>query len=120
MQKCYIAGKVTGLKESDYKAKFRKAEIAVTVLGYEPVNPVELPHDHDKTWRSYMCEALVTMLSCDALYALADWQQSRGARIEVQLAKDIDMPVIYEIVPEQRIVPERDTYFISDCHGPKL
>jgi len=113
-QKCYIAGKVTGLLEQEYRAKFRKAEIAVTVLGYEPVNPVELPHDHDKTWHSYMREAVATMLTCDALYALSDWQQSRRARIEVQLAKDLGMRVIHESVPEARIVAERDTYFIGD------
>lgn len=95
-QKCYIAGKVTGLPEAIYKANFRKAEIAVTILGYEPVNPVELPHDHDETWLSYMREALPVMLECDAVYALPDWQDSRGAAIEVQLARDLGIPVIFQ------------------------
>ncbi len=98
------------MPEAEYRAKFRKAEIAVTILGYEPVNPITLPHKHDETWESYMREALIEMLACDGLYALPDWEQSRGARIEVQLAKDLGMPVIYENVPEFKIVRERDTY----------
>jgi hypothetical protein len=95
-QKCYIAGKVTGLPEAIYRARFRKAEIAVTILGYEPVNPVELPHDHDKTWESYMKEALAVMLQCIAVYAMAGWEDSRGASIEVQLARELNIPVIFQ------------------------
>lgn len=95
MQKCYIAGPVSGLDEKVYKANFRKAEIAVTVLGYEPINPVELPHDHDRTWLSYMREAMIAMLKCDVLYVLPDWDQSRGAGIEVELAKSLGIPVIF-------------------------
>lgn len=96
MQKCYIAGKVTGLDEKVYKLHFRKAEIAVSVLGYEPVNPIELPHDHDLSWLSYMREAMIEMLKCDAIYVLPNWEDSRGARIEVNLAKELGIPVIFE------------------------
>src|SRR5215469_16538110 len=96
MKKCYIAGKVTGLSEQEYRSKFRNAEIAVTVLGYEPINPVEMDHDHDKTWLSYMREALTQFMVCDLLYVLPDWEDSRGARIEVQLAKDLGIPIIFE------------------------
>lgn len=94
--KCYIAGKIGDLPEAEYRAKFRKAEIAVTILGYEPVNPCTLPNEHDHQPGSYLREAIRAMLLCDVVYALADWTDSPGARIEVQLAKDLGMPVIYE------------------------
>lgn len=100
MKKCYIAGKVTGLSEEDYKAKFRRAEIAVTILGYDPVNPCELEHDHDKSWLSYMRYALVEFMGCDMIYALPDWEDSRGARIEIQLAKDLGIPIIFENITQ--------------------
>lgn len=102
MTKCYIAGKVTGLPEEVYQANFRRAEISVTILGYEPVNPIALPHDHDGEWSDYMREAITEMLSCGALYALRDWEDSRGARIEIQLAKDLGMPIIYELVTKYK------------------
>ena len=41
MNKCYITGKITGIPEAEYRAKFRSAEIAVAILGYEAVNPCE-------------------------------------------------------------------------------
>jgi uncharacterized protein DUF4406 len=99
MKKCYIAGKCTGLPEAEYRTNFRKAEIAVTILGYEPVNPVELPHEHDKAWESYMKEAIAEMLRCDAVYALANWHLSKGAAIELRLARELGMTVLFETAP---------------------
>ncbi len=95
MTKCYIAGKVTGLPEAEYRKKFHKAEIAVAILGYEPVNPVELPHNHDKTWESYMREAIKAMMDCDAIYLLPDWEQSTGARIEAALAFHLNIKILF-------------------------
>jgi hypothetical protein len=117
MKKCYIAGKVTGLPEAEYRAKFRKAEIAVSILGFEPLNPITLPHEHDKSWESYMRDAIREMLDCEALYALADWKDSRGARIEVQLAQDLGMQIIYERLLSTapvKIIRERDTFWMGE------
>jgi hypothetical protein len=102
MQKCYIAGPVSGLDEKEYRASFRKAEIAVAIMGYEPVNPVELPHNHDKTWLSCMREAITEMMKCDMVYVHGDWEQSRGASIEVQLAKDLGIPITYNVYLRRR------------------
>lgn len=96
MQKCYIAGKVTGLPEGTYQKLFRKAEITVAILGYEPVNPVVLPHADDKSWLSYMREAMTAMLGCEVLFALLNWRESKGAVIEVNLAAELGMKVIFE------------------------
>ena len=110
MKKCYICGKVTGLPEKEYHAKFRQGEIAVTILGHEPVNPCTLPHNHDKTWQSYMREAITEMLRCDLVYVLQGWESSQGAQAEIALAKALGMRVIYEKPKEFKIVPERDTF----------
>lgn len=96
MKRCYIAGPVTGLPEKVYQANFRRAEIALTILGYEPVNPVTLPHDHDKSWQSYMREAITEMLTCDVLYVLTGWEDSKGASAEVALARALGMNIIFQ------------------------
>lgn len=96
MKKCYIAGKIGNLPEAEYLAKFRRAEIAVAILGYEPVNPCTLPHDHDKKPESYLREAIREMLTCDLVYALPCWQDSPGATKEINLAKAVGINVIYE------------------------
>ena len=46
----YISGKITGQK--DFKQRFSEAEQMLTEKGYEVVNPVSLPHNHDKRWHS--------------------------------------------------------------------
>ena len=96
MKKCYIAGKIGGLPEEVYKANFERAKAEVCALFFEPVNPVELPHNHGKTWREYMNEDLTELLKCDYVYAQKNWTDSRGARIEVMLAIDLGIEVIFQ------------------------
>lgn len=95
--KCYISGKITGLSEDEYMANFHRGKKEVELIGLEPVSPVDLPHEHGKTWTEFMREDLAALLICDNLYALSNWQDSAGARIEVQLAIDLNMTIIYQV-----------------------
>lgn len=117
MKKCYIAGKITGQLKKTYEAKFRAAEIAVSILGYDHVNPCTLNHDHDKSYYSYLKTALMAMLECNAVYALSDWQESNGANIEIDLAKKLGIYIIYQPITEEKpikIVPELDTFYVGN------
>jgi len=93
-EKCYIAGKITGL--DNYKELFEAAEHCVKKLGLQPVNPVTLPHRHNKSWEAYMQECLISMLPCPNVYALNNWQDSKGASIEVKLAIALNKNIMYE------------------------
>lgn len=93
---CYIAGKISGLSEDEYTSNFKRGEEKVKFLGMYPVNPVTLPHLHDKTWESYVCESMKAMLSCGCVYALDGWEESTGAKIEIDLAIKLGKKVIYE------------------------
>lgn len=98
MKKCYIAGKITGLPEKEYMAKFADAEDEVKqLLGIEDiVNPVTLPHNHGRTWSDYMRECLKEMLDCDVVFALDNWEDSEGARTELSLAQKLGMKIFYQ------------------------
>ena len=96
IKKCYIAGKIGSLPESEYKEKFAKAKKKVIKMFLDPVNPVELPHLHDHSWESYMKEDLAELLKCDYLYACKDWRESKGATIEVNLALALKITVIFQ------------------------
>src|SRR5687767_9028439 len=74
VRKCYIAGKIGDLPEAEYKANFEKAKVAVARLGYEPVSPVDLPHQHGRSWSDYMREDLIAMLKCECVYAMHNWR----------------------------------------------
>jgi hypothetical protein len=94
MKIVYISGRITGLPESEAIENFNKAETALLEKGYTVVNPIKINHDHDKTWESYMKEDIKAMCSCDCIYMIDGWEQSRGAKIEYQLAKDLGMELI--------------------------
>jgi len=89
----YIAGKVSGM-ENEAKLAFKLAEKELNLQGHDVINPMELPHDHDKTWQSYMRECISAMMKADALYLLPNWRESKGARIEVQLAHNLGIKIL--------------------------
>lgn len=99
--KLYVAGKISG--EVGYRVKFAQACTEVATLGHVAVNPCELhtncdhPLDHSKeSWQRIMKCDIRAMLDCDGVYALKDWQDSKGATIEVNLARALKMEVFYQ------------------------
>jgi hypothetical protein len=96
MKKCCIAGKIGDLPEEVYKANFEQAKEEVAALGYEPISPVDLPHEHNRTWSDYMREDLIEMLKCDYVYALRNWRQSPGATIEINTALSVGLHIIHQ------------------------
>lgn len=97
-KKCYIAGKIGDLPKEVYEAEFERAKTEVIALGYLPVSPVDLPHQHGRTWSEYMREDVIAMLQCDAVYAIRNWRQSPGATIEINTALSIGIDVIHQRV----------------------
>lgn len=95
--KCYIAGGIGHPPKGDYKERFAQGKIEVEVLGYTPVSPLDLPHQHDGEWSSYMREDITALLSCSHVYALRNWQQSRGATLEIELARQLGIEIIEQL-----------------------
>lgn len=95
-KKCYIAGEIGKMQEHEYKPLFEQAKKEVRKLGYIPVSPVDLPHNHNRSWTSYMKEDLIAMLGCDAIYCISNWRKSTGGRIEIELALQVGIDVIQQ------------------------
>ena len=91
--KIYLSGKISGIEDSAFEL-FEEAEKDILIDGHEVVNPIKLPHKHDKTWEAYMKECVKALMDCDAVYALSNWKESKGARMEVKLAKKLNIRVI--------------------------
>src|SRR5450631_2735928 len=96
MKKCYIAGYIGKLSVEEYTANFDQAEKEVIALGMIPVSPIKLPHNHDKTWGSFMKEDMIAMLQCDTVYAQANIRFSPGGMIEIETAMKVGMDVIHQ------------------------
>lgn len=96
MKKCYIAGKIGDLPETIYKLNFENAKKEVEALGFIPISPVDLPHNHGKTYTEYMQEDLISMFDCEVVYCLRNWRHSLGATCEINLATFLGKKVIHK------------------------
>lgn len=94
--KVYVAGPMTGYPDFNYPA-FDAAERALLDHGYGVFNPTRAEEFNDtgksQEWAWYMRHALRMVVSADALAILPGWEDSRGARLEVQVAQALGMPV---------------------------
>jgi len=97
-KKIYLAGRVTGLPEKEVEAKFANKTKQLTEQGHSVYNPVGqlwaagLKHE---PWDVLMKAAIPMMLQCDELHLLPCWKESKGARLERDIAHRLDMPIIY-------------------------
>lgn len=81
----YISGRISG-DEHNAKELFRKAKEFLQQLGYGVVNPFDNGLHSDSSWERHLAVDIINMLECDGLMQLEGWQQSRGARLEHEIA----------------------------------
>ena len=84
--KVYISGPITGIDFGNRFA-FSCARNALELCGYEVVDPSDVKLDDDATWADYMRADLKLLLDCDYIFMLEGWEDSKGARIERELAE---------------------------------
>ena len=84
---------MTGYENYNYDAFFQ-AEHQLREAGYMVANPacIEGSHEH-WTWEMWMREGLKVLLQCEAVAVLPDWHRSPGASLEVEIARELNMPV---------------------------
>lgn len=113
----YIAGPMSGLPDSNYPAFFR-AEEDLRAAGYSRIlNPARSVCPDDSEWDAYMRAALVMVAQANALALLPGHQNSRGARLERHVAKELGMLV----APlEHWLTPDPTTCCGHQHAGPEL
>lgn len=98
----YVAGPMTGFPGNNYAA-FNAKAAELRAMGFIVENPAENPHPLSadglrlpvcSSWQGYMRLALRQISRADAVYLLPGWRQSRGARVEHQLAVGMGMTLI--------------------------
>lgn len=106
MTKLYIAGPMTGYEQWNFPEFFR-VEKALLELGYDVINPAHndgpdlesalasagSTEKPNYTWNYYMKRDLPHVMECDGLLLLEGWQNSKGAKLEVHVAKALGLPL---------------------------
>lgn len=90
--KVYISGKITGIEE-EASLLFKKTEEELNLKGFIAVNPMVLPLGYP--WEYYMKEGIKLLMDCDYIYMLPNWIDSKGSKIEHDLAKKLNLKIIY-------------------------
>jgi len=91
----YIAGPMTGYPEFNYPA-FNDAGRALRDAGFDTLNPVDSEDENPtpgipQPWEWYMRRALLMVLAADCVAMLPGWEKSRGASLEVHVARALGL-----------------------------
>lgn len=89
----YIAGPMTGLPGLNYEA-FAVAALKLRSCGHEVESPAENPAPESGAWADWMRLSLAQVLRSDVVATLDGWENSRGAKLEVLVAKELGVPVV--------------------------
>jgi len=113
--KAYIAGPMRGKPNFNFEA-FDRAEKFLYTKGFTPISPAamdrlfegwgptppeDLPVDSDLL-AMCMRRDLIALLDLrreagDCLYVLKGWENSRGAKAEIAVARFLDLPICFEM-----------------------
>lgn len=91
--KLYICGPMSGLPALNYPA-FHAAADLLRSDGHEVINPAENPEPPCKSWRGYMRMSISQVSQCEAIAVLPGWEKSRGATLEMHIARQLDLIVM--------------------------
>ena len=92
--KVYISGPITN--KNNYRIDFFFCVLQLKKMGYQVCNPATFSQEIESdilycfgrkpTYNEYMKFAIKKLLDCDAITMLPDWQESKGATAERQIA----------------------------------
>lgn len=88
----YISGPMYGIPGYNFPY-FNHVAAKLRAAGLDVVNPAEIDQP-TLEWGDCIRRALRAMLQCDAIVLLHDWQQSRGALLELDVAHRVGMRVV--------------------------
>lgn len=92
MTRIYVCGPMTGLPDFNYPA-FAAETTRLRALGYDVVSPAEI-NPTGGTWQECMKKDIAQLMSCDLLVWLPGWSSSRGAMIETNLARELEIKTV--------------------------
>lgn len=98
-KRCYISGKISGLPIEVAKRNFTFTDDYIgTKLKLHPVNPMKKKIPDNSPWLLHMVLDIALLCVCRYVYFQANWQESRGARIEMRIAKRLKKEIFFETV----------------------
>ena len=95
MTTAYIAGPMSGYEDFNFPAFHKAAEVLRQFPRYsEVINPAEnFDGRQDLDWQTYLRTAIQQVAASDEVVVLEGWEESKGASLEVHIARQLGLPV---------------------------
>jgi hypothetical protein len=88
----YVSGAMTGKRLNNFPA-FNRAAANLQAAGFDVENPAEKGNIDGWEWEDYLRYDIAKLLECDGVATLPGWRASRGATLEVHIARALSMTV---------------------------
>jgi hypothetical protein len=105
MKQIYLSGPVTGRPEEECARHFsgiageirwRAGTAAVeATVPFDPVSYCRAKVSPGAPWHEYMRRCIPRLAGSDGIALLQGWEKSRGARLELDLADKLKIPLVY-------------------------
>jgi hypothetical protein len=93
INRVYLAGPMTGFEDFNFPA-FNKMAADLRARGYVVENPAEHGVVEGADWADYLAYDLTRLGLCGQVAVLPGWENSKGARLEVHIARELGMKVV--------------------------
>lgn len=91
----YLSGPMTGLVDYNRPA-FNEAAKYLRSQGFTVWNPAEeFDPSHIYPRKVYMRRDIEALLKCESIVMLHGWQNSAGARLELEIARELEMNIFF-------------------------
>lgn len=88
----YLSGPITGMPGLNREA-FHTAAQALREAGYTVFNPADNGVPADAAWHEHMRADIAALTQCRTVATLPGWTGSKGATLEVHIARQLGMAV---------------------------
>lgn len=95
----YLAGPMTGISELNFPAFNQEAE-RLRAEGLQVLNPADHGIVDGADWADYLRHDIAGLASCERIHLLRGWTKSKGACLEMNIAKALGMTVTYQVDAE--------------------
>lgn len=93
----YLSGKITNDDKEIQKKNLERFFEVEKALGERCLNPATHGDSPDRSYESYLIQDLILIMAHRPdMYMLKNWEESRGARLEWELAKQLNLKIEYE------------------------
>ncbi|MNO45549.1 hypothetical protein D3C76_358160 [compost metagenome] len=92
-KRVYIAGPMTGIEDFNFPA-FNAMADNMRAGGWHVENPADHGVVHGAEWADYLRYDVGRLATCEAIMLLPGWSKSKGANLEVTIARQLGMPIM--------------------------